>query len=500
MEYKPVPANPWLFALIALMFINLAACRDDDSSLQPVEKNSAVELRVMTFNIEYGGTHVSFDNVIEAIRKADADIVGIQEADGNLQRLATELGWHYDLRNYVVSRFPLINPSGADGKYVYIEIEPGMVVALANVHLPSDPYGPYAFRDGATPNEVLQLEKTTRLPEMLAYLSTLTPLVKSNMPVFITGDFNAPPHTDRTLNAIGEKITFAWPVSLAIASAGFQDSWRTIYPDAAANPGFTWWAARPPLEVYEIDENEPQDRIDFIWFSGAAAVQSSEIVGEQEGPEVSVHIEPWPSDHRAVVSQFQVNPVALPAMVSTSSRIYQIGEDVEVRYQTSGEDNTLSVIGDGWDDAMMPVFKVVNSGRWLISPHHVKPGHYRVLLENNNSRIVLENEFWVVPEDANPALSINKNKFRTGEPIDIEWHSGPGNRNDYIAIYPTDIEPNYDNELPWAYLGALPAGKLQLDDASAEAGWPLQPGTYLVRMLKDDGLEQLAESSYFIVE
>ena len=97
-----------------LLAILLAGC----SSTVPVEE-MPIDLRIMTFNIEWGGKHVSFDNVVEAIRIARPDVVGVQEAEGNLEELANALGWHFDERNYVISRFPLIDqgrvivPSGA---------------------------------------------------------------------------------------------------------------------------------------------------------------------------------------------------------------------------------------------------------------------------------------------------------------------------------------------------------------------------------------------------
>ena len=97
-----------LMACLALCIaVCLAACSDHESGQRVPVAKEAVELRVMSFNIEWGGTLISFENVLEAIRRSNADIVGIQEAEGNLQRLAYELGWHYDLRNYVISRFPL---------------------------------------------------------------------------------------------------------------------------------------------------------------------------------------------------------------------------------------------------------------------------------------------------------------------------------------------------------------------------------------------------------
>jgi hypothetical protein len=147
-----------------LLPVLLCACGNPADST--AFTNGEIELRVMTFNIEWGGTRVSFDKVREAIILANADIVGIQEAEGNLQRLAVELGWHYDLRNYVISKYPVIEPPGADGNYAFVEVAAGRIVAISNVHLPSDPYGPDAVRDGAGAGEVLAIERRARLPKM----------------------------------------------------------------------------------------------------------------------------------------------------------------------------------------------------------------------------------------------------------------------------------------------------------------------------------------------
>jgi endonuclease/exonuclease/phosphatase family metal-dependent hydrolase len=64
----------------------------------------------MTFNIWLGGELVDFGKVVEAIRAADADIVGLQEATGNTRRLADALGWYANERLQIISHFPLIDP------------------------------------------------------------------------------------------------------------------------------------------------------------------------------------------------------------------------------------------------------------------------------------------------------------------------------------------------------------------------------------------------------
>lgn len=459
----------------------------------------------MTFNIEWGGTNVSFDKVVEAIRLADADIVGIQEAEGNLQRLAADLGWQYDLLNYAISKYPLIEPPGANGRYVLVEVEPGKVVALANVHLPSDPYGPDAVRDGAAAEEVRELERRVRLPKMRPYLTTLKPLIEHDMPVFITGDFNAPAHTDWTAETVGTRpfLRYAmdWPVSRAISDAGFHDSWREVYPDPLADPGLTWWAARPPLELYSPGDNDAQDRIDFVWYAGPVTVRSSEIIGEQDRAGVNISITPWPSDHRGVVSAFRAIPAPMPELVSTGRRIYRSGQDIDVVYHH--KQNAASIVkifrideaGDAIADA-----QINSDGHLVFAANLFTPGHYAVTMGLPGSAASLQKEFWVMAEGVGPAVEVIGSSFESGEPIEVAWNNAPGNRNDYVAAYKPGVPSGYEDGLAWTYVHAMPEGRMSLDDKSSEWGWPLEPGSYVIRLMKDDGYEQLAESAVFTVE
>ena len=47
-------------------------------------------ITVMTFNVWYGGGQVEFDRTGEAIRASGADVVGVQEPDGQLRRIGEE--------------------------------------------------------------------------------------------------------------------------------------------------------------------------------------------------------------------------------------------------------------------------------------------------------------------------------------------------------------------------------------------------------------------------
>ena len=230
----------------------------------------AAELRVMTFNIWLGGDVVDFGKVTETIEASGADVVGLQEAEGNTRRIAAALGWPYwSDRLHVVSRHPLIDPPEARGEYVLVQLRPGEVFALANVHLTSDPYGPYAVRDGRPLNRVLALERRVRLPEIRATLRALP----SGVPTLMTGDFNTPSHLDWA--------TVPWPVTEALAAAGFQDTYRAAHPDPVATPGITWTYGYP---FPRLNPGEVVDRIDMVHASAGVETLASGIAARRARP------------------------------------------------------------------------------------------------------------------------------------------------------------------------------------------------------------------------
>ncbi|RLT51005.1 MAG: hypothetical protein DWI68_04480, partial [Chloroflexi bacterium] len=65
-----------------------------DPSGKHVELGPTV-LRVMSFNIWLGGELVDLGKVVEAIKLSGADVVGLQESEGNARRIADLLGWAF---------------------------------------------------------------------------------------------------------------------------------------------------------------------------------------------------------------------------------------------------------------------------------------------------------------------------------------------------------------------------------------------------------------------
>ena len=209
----PISGHRVIKGVLGLLAVGLlaaagpAAARTDGGQ-------DGVRLRVMTLNIFYGGDELdlrtgdwcakrqgcsaAFAKVLEAIRSSGADVIGLEEAEHSTRRIARELSWFASERTQVISRYRLIDPPGGDGVYVYVELGPGRVAAIANVHLPATPYGPYRVRNGATPEELDELERRVRLPAIQEQLAVLPGLAAAGIPVFLTGDFNSPSHLDWT--------------------------------------------------------------------------------------------------------------------------------------------------------------------------------------------------------------------------------------------------------------------------------------------------------------
>ena len=261
-------------------------------------------LTVMSFNIWVNGGS-SLTRCIEAIRRANADLVGLQECNATTaQTIATQLGYHVLGANddSIVSRYPIVNSLiTGNSRGVTVEVSPGQRVHLFDCHLTAYPYGPYDLKNGRTQDFIINQEHQTRMPALNQLLATMRPYLNGPDPVFLVGDFNAPSHFDYA--------NFPWPTSIACTNAGLIDSYFEMHPGnrkfppqfAFDDPGITWtpMTAQEPEGVF--------DRIDFVHYSagdGITTLSSVELDGRNS-------VSPWPSDHRAVLSVFRITPPVL---------------------------------------------------------------------------------------------------------------------------------------------------------------------------------------------
>lgn len=280
------------------------------------------ELGVMSLNTWHGGTQVNgyHEKQVRFLLESGADVVGLQETQGaHAARLADALGWHHWQGSGslgVISRYPIaeeygeVNASGG----VRIELDgEDSQVNLWNVHLGYTPYGPYDFCfDGMDVEDVLEREtESGRTPQITDTLAAMSAQVDAadEVPVLLVGDFNAPSHLDWPEELREENCGYAdvpWPTSVLPAEAGFTDSYRVAHPDPVTAPGNTW-SPLYPFHGGSTGREEPQDRIDFVYYAGDLTVlESHDLVVDDPEPVPRHADNEWTTDHAAVLTFYSL--------------------------------------------------------------------------------------------------------------------------------------------------------------------------------------------------
>jgi endonuclease/exonuclease/phosphatase family metal-dependent hydrolase len=496
-------------ALLGACGLLIAGCTTSGSTASSASDATAapMTLKVMEFNIEYGGEVVDFSGVPAAIEKVDPDVVAIEEGYGQLPRIAEALGWkYYDPRTQVVSKYPLLATD--DPHYNLIEVTPGHVVALANLHLPSAPYSPFYARRGASVDRLIELENRGRVQHAQASLDAVAPLVAAGVPTIVTGDFNAPSYRDWTEQTVGlrEQITqpVPWPVSKNVEAAGFVDTYRAIHPDPVSDPGLTWPANRPISGSYNpYRHGDPRDRIDFIYVAHGTPT-ASVVIGEEGTPGVDVTSSPWPSDHRAVMTTMTVTPGSPPPIVSAQSRRTVVGTPIVASYHGDGSAGAqLVVVAQGADATATPIASADAPQTQPLSTVTIpttswQPGAYDLVLVDQAGTELSRGSVWVEASDA-ATISTDRRVYRPGQPITVTWDGAAGNRWDWVGLYPFHAKTGRGNYQQWFYTDSTVQGSHQLDASTHGGQWPLRPGRYTIYLLVDDSYVNVAGTDIRIV-
>jgi endonuclease/exonuclease/phosphatase family metal-dependent hydrolase len=475
-----------LFALAATLWA--AGAMADDG----------ITLRVMTFNVWYGGEQVSLEGIGEAIRSADADIVGLQETDRNLERIAAAAGMPYvDARRRIISRWPIFDSGSgvrtsrgaslysttaldADALHAWVMVRPGKVVAVANVHLSSG-----------------SGEAALRLAEAQP-LAALGRLGAAGTPVFLTGDFNSTSHLDLPPGARGTRADGApaGAVTRLLEDSGLRDSYREAHADSARHPGHTFSPGAPHAAG---TPDRSRIRIDYVFAAGPSATLSSQVVGEAGGSVVDVAVFPWPSDHRAVVSTFRVQPDDAPALIAATPRLVQPGEAVLLRsWDPLGPGWTAFVVprGGSAGDALTGVRDMPHDWQRMVpvSTLGLEPGDYDALLMDEDGTVLRRCAFTVATPGARPEIEAAPVTVRRGAPIRIRWRHAPGALRDWVGLYRAG-EADVSHYLGFVYTEAAFAGEAELlPDADA-----VPPGDYELRLLHDESYVVLATAPVTVV-
>lgn len=276
------------------------------------------ELRVLTWNLWFGGTKVDdyYRKQVRFLAERDVDIVGFQESTSDhATRLARAFGWYVFQGKDVgiASKYPIVE------QYAEADYRGAVRIALDgddsqinvwNVHLGYTPYGPYDFCfDHLNVSEVLENEeKSNRTPQIKSTIEAMDEQLQDadNIPVLLMGDFNAPSHLDWIEETKDEHCgqgDMAWPTSEYPVKAGLVDSFREVNPDPLEEPGVTW----SPIYKDNEGRKEPEDRIDIIYHKGKISAKDAYTVVEgHPKPQPYHEHNKWTSDHSAVLAVFKV--------------------------------------------------------------------------------------------------------------------------------------------------------------------------------------------------
>jgi hypothetical protein len=263
-------------------------------------------------------------------------------------------------------------------------------------------------------------------------------------------------------------------------------------------PGFTWTPGGP-----ESVPDEVHDRIDWVLSSGPAETLDSQVVGEFGGPDVGIGFDPWPTDHRGVVSVFHVTPkVPDPFVAPTKRRIFK-GDGIHVRYRTAdATGQSIAIVPRGAGPARALKRKAVGppgAVNWStgFGTGGLAPGDYDAVLISGGA-VISRAPFWLYAAGTDPSVRTTKRTYVVGEPIRVRWNAAPGFRWDWIGVYAAN-RTGSGNYLLYAYTSTKIKGGVTIGPESFPGlkTWPLKPGLYRVKLLKDDSYRTLAISVTF---
>jgi endonuclease/exonuclease/phosphatase family metal-dependent hydrolase len=478
-------------AILVLAALSLPGCFSDDAPQPGNEAEGAtrslgqpMRLRLLVYNIEYGGGPAT-DKVI---RRVDADVVGVLESYNRLPEIARKTGYpYYNISLQLLSKYPIHEPSGAQGLYALIEVKPGYVIPFFNDHLDYVEWGPRALRNGASVESVIETENEVRASALARPIAAMTRLRDQGYPVFLTGDFNEPSSLDYARKTVGSRDwvdqPVPWPVSRALFEIGLRDSYREQHPDPLKEPGIT---------------HRSGERIDYVYAGGPSKTLESEIVGEKGGRDVSLEFSPWTSDHRAVLSTFEVRPAAMPTMVSVDARLRTVGDRITVAYNAPDSDgNRIEIVPEGGDpgSSTRSLDARGERGTATLDTSGLDPGGYEAVLVDGQGGETARVSFWLRDPHAETEVSTDRRTYGQGEPITVDWSDGPANRWDWLGVYRASAsDPRSDDYLIWGYTGLHASGTVPpstegsviLGPDTQGGPWPLPPGRYVVHYLLAD--------------
>jgi hypothetical protein len=313
------------FIAMAVICCSLTGCVSKGK--ETAESGDSKELKVMVWNILHGGKNEDLPadgrpDVIRIIKQSEADVILMIETYGCAPMVADSLGFHYELLSSnlcIFSRFPIrekivfpdqISTFNFGGVQLLVDGIPVHVFNTWLHYLPDTRLVPL----DKTEEEILAWENEgTRDEEVKQILEAIRDYTENadRIPVIMGGDFNSHSHLDwteatRGMYNHGNQVV-NWTVSVEMAQAGFEDTYRKIHPDPVKNIGTTWLGVRDSTGNLLFTR---RDRIDYLYSKGKNLIPKDSYAGvapfSQEFLYKGKTVEHYPSDHGFVLTTFEL--------------------------------------------------------------------------------------------------------------------------------------------------------------------------------------------------
>ncbi|MEO8328876.1 MAG: hypothetical protein ABI586_02615, partial [Candidatus Nanopelagicales bacterium] len=244
------------------------------------------------------------------------------------------------------------------------------------------------------------------------------------------------------------------------------------------------------------------DRIDLMFVSDAIEPKSMKVVGEEQSPMSDITVTPWPTDHRALVAQLQIQSGAAPTLVSIDRQCSPAGDERLLRYEASDADAAHIEVFPASSGAHDPVVTIAldgpTRGAVQLSTARIPPGTYDIVLVNSENGELARARFWLTGAGASPRLALDKTMYRSGELIEASWTYGPGNKSDWIGVYERGADPRSAKSPIWEYIDGRVEGGFTFNEYVRPRRWPLSAGEYSVYLMQDDSRIKLAQADFAI--
>jgi len=310
--------------------------------LYPSFQSQSNIITILNFNLWNGGQNrnISAHQYAEFIKNSNVDIACLQETstwvgdeyseiikENIAPVIAQILGWNVYIQRTthtystaILSKYnhtkifyyESIYNGTSENDIIAVEFQvdkaksfnPRSKVLVLNDHLNDDPYQPEILNNltGKPLNESKsfideQINSAYKTRSEIFFKKINKVLLnrtfeETNIPVFITADYNEPSHLDWTERAWRNgdvPCICEWPTSKGLYNIGFQDSFRTIYTDEVKYKLNSW-------SVAWEDKGQRFDRIDIIYHMNIEV-------------ESVKYINTGFSDHQAVVASFSLAPL-----------------------------------------------------------------------------------------------------------------------------------------------------------------------------------------------